>query len=191
MSVGSVTGVAAVLCIVLAGCTSAPAGRRAATESPVLRIEVPLNSGDVAQHTAPRRNGHLQLQPIVARCGIISITGTHAEFVPARPLCHVRVRAMNDDASFHTFSTRVQRLVLADGRLVAESPDAMRIKRQPDAIELGAHDAAEFELWFEPPVGVAVRAIRLVGDQDPDPPGTSVHTATGPRSGVDVALTAA
>ncbi len=155
----------------------------------VARIEVPLAPGDVAQHAPPRRNGHLALQPILARCGIIGITGTHAEFIPERPLCRVRVRAVNDDASFHTFSTRAQRLVLADGRLVEESLDAVRAKRQPDEIELGAHNAAEFDLWFEPPTGVGVRGIRLVGDQDPDPAGTSVNTATGPRSGVEVPLT--
>lgn len=181
--------VAAALGVALGGCSG---GEKAATASPrpsVVRIEVPLGPGDVAQHAPPRRNGHTQLQPILARCGIVGITGTHAEFIPERPLCRVRVRVLNDDASFHTVSPRAQRLVLADGGLVEESLDAIRAKRQPDAIELGAHNAAEFDLWFEPPNGARVRAIRLVGDQDPDPAGTSVNTATGPRSGVDVPLT--
>lgn len=182
-------GVAAALAVTMVGCSGRAEVSTASLRPSAVRIEVRLGPGDIAQHAVPRRNGHVQLSPILARCGIIGITGTHAEFVPERPLCRVRVRALNDDASFHTLSTRAQRLVLADGRLVEESPDAMRIKRQPDTIELGAHNAAEFDVWFEPALGAGVRAIRLVGDQDPDPPGTSVNTATGPRSGVEVPLT--
>jgi len=125
----------AALGVALGGCSG---GEKAATASPrpsVVRIEVPLGPGDVAQHAPPRRNGHTQLQPILARCGIVGITGTHAEFIPERPLCRVRVRVLNDDASFHTVSPRAQRLVLADGGLVEESLDAIRAKRQPDAID--------------------------------------------------------
>lgn len=127
--------------------------------------------------------GHFAVRLLSARCGIPAITGTHAEFLPKRPLCRVGLRVTSVDARFHTFATGPQRLVLADGRLVPPSPDAMEIKRQPPSTELGAHDSLELELWFEPPTGVAAKALRVVGDSDPDPQGT------GPAS-VDLPLPA-
>lgn len=149
---------------------------------------MPLQPGDVAQHAPARRNGHLLLAPILARCGIAAITGTHAEFLPKRPLCRIRVRVVSDDASFHSFSANAQLLVLADGRTVEQSPDARNIKRQPDTVEIGARNTLELDLWYEPPTGAKVRGLRLVGDHDPDPPGASVATASGPPEGFEVPL---
>ena len=120
------------------------------------------------------------MHPLSARCGIAAISGTHAVFEPERPFCRVRVRLLNADATFHAFDTTVQRLVLADGSLVVPAPDGMRIKRQPDSVNVGAQDVVELDLWFEPPVGVRPKAIRLYGDTDPDPQGTSVAVAGPP-----------
>lgn len=132
-----------------------------------------------ARATGPvaRTTGHFEVRILAARCGIAAITGTHAEFLPERPLCRVRLRVTSVDARFHTFATGPQQLRLADGRLVALSHDGMSIKRQPAETELGAHDSLELELWFEPPTGVAATGLRVYGDTDPDPQGTSVRTA--------------
>jgi hypothetical protein len=148
----------------------------------LLLVALPGCSGSSVPAAVPveRPTGHFEVRALSARCGIAAITGTHAEFLPERPLCRVRLRVTSVDARFHTFATGSQRLRLADGRLVAPSPDAMSIKRQPAQTELGAHDSLELELWFEPPTGVAVTGLRVYGDADPDPQGTSVKVAGPP-----------
>jgi hypothetical protein len=90
------------------------------------------------------------------------------------------VRVTSNDARLHTFLTGEQRLVLDGGDLVPPSFDAMRVKRQPEAVELGARDAMELDLWFEPPLEARPTAVRLVGDHDPDPQGVSVSVAGPP-----------
>jgi hypothetical protein len=111
------------------------------------------------------------------------VTGSHAEFLPQRPLCHLRLRITADDATAHSVLLADQRLVLDDGALVALSPDAMHVKRQPTEVLLGAHNAAEVDLWWEPPAGAKVRAVLLVGDHDVEVQGTTTNPATN-RDGV-------
>lgn len=158
---------------------------RAAVLLLLLAVGCGRSAGRAAAPVA-RPTGHFEVRILSARCGITAITGTHAEFLPQRPLCRVALRVTSVDARFHTFTTAPQRLRLADGRLVAPSPDAMSIKRQPATTELGAHDSLELELWFEPPTGVAATGLRVYGDTDPDPQGTTVRPA-GP-AWVDLSL---
>lgn len=154
--------------------------------APSLTVSEPLEPGDVPQPAAERVTGHFAVRLLSARCGVDAITGTHAEFLPLRPLCRVGVRVRSLDATFHTFVPAEQRLVMRDGVLVAQSPDATRIKRQPDAVEFGSHEAVELDLWFEPPLRDAPRAVRLSGDRDQASQGTTVQ-GQGPRS-VDLAV---
>ncbi len=66
-------------------------------------------------------------------------------------------------------------------------PDAMRIERQPERVELGAGNSHELDLWFSPPQTSDPVAVRLVGDQDADPTGTAVRPAVN-RGGVTVPM---
>ncbi|MEO6714352.1 MAG: hypothetical protein ABIM89_13100 [Mycobacteriales bacterium] len=131
---------------------------------------------DTPQTGLPQQTGHLLVQALSARCGIITVTGTHAEFTPEHPLCKVRVRVTSNDSSFHTFDIAEQRLVLADGTLVATHPDAMNIKRQPRSVELGARNAHELDLWFSPQSASPASGLRLVGDHDTNPLATAGQT---------------
>ena len=153
----------ALLC--LAACTS---HRPAAKAEPqvVIREEAPYKS--VLQHTKPQPTGHLVIQALAARCGIASITGTHAEYTPQRPLCQVRIRVAFNDADFHTFDTDAQRLVMKDGTELAPAHDVMNIKRQPHSLSLGGHSTLELDLWFEPAIGAQATALRVAGDKDVD-----------------------
>jgi hypothetical protein len=78
--------------------------------------------------------------------------------------------------------------VLTDGIQVDPSIDAMHVKRQPADVYLGAGNAVEVDLWFEPPLHAKVRGLLLVGDHDVDMQGTAPAPATNPK-GVEVALT--
>jgi len=151
-----------------------------------IELRLPLAEGDVAQPAPPVTVGHLQMDVLAARCGILAVTGTHAEFIPDEPLCRARLRVVSVDSSSHSFSTREQLLVLDDGTTVAPSRDAMLIKRQADKIELGARNAVELDVWWTVPAGRKPAAVRLVGDREataigPTPPAT---TADVPLVGV-------
>ena len=152
-----------VLC--LASCSS---HKPAAKSDPqlLIREEAPFKS--VIQHSKPQPTGHLVIQALAARCGIASITGTHAEYTPQRPLCQVRIRVSFNDADFHSFNTEDQRLVMKDGSSIAPAHDVMNIKRQPQAISLGGHSTLELDLWFEPALGAQAAALRVAGDKDVD-----------------------
>jgi hypothetical protein len=124
---------------------------RAAAHDRAIELRLPLAEGDVAQPAPPVTLGPLQMDVLAARCGILAITGTHAEFIPDQPLCRARLRVVSVDSSSHSFSTREQLLVLDDGTTVAPSRDAMLIKRQADKIELGARNAVELDVWWTVP----------------------------------------
>ena len=168
------SGACAVLLVAACSSGAAPAAPREVV------IRQPLGLGEVAQTDHESRTGHEKVRLLSAQANVPAVTGSHAEFVPKRPLYRVRVRVTSNDARLHTFLTGEQRLVLDGGDLVPPSFDAMRVKRQPDAVELGARNAVELDLWFEPPVGAKPTAVRLVGDHDPDPQGVSVSVAGPP-----------
>ncbi|MQA05136.1 MAG: hypothetical protein GEV07_21225 [Streptosporangiales bacterium] len=41
------------------------------------------------------------------------------------------------------------------------------MRRQPDLIRIGGHNAIEVELWYDVPKNAAVTGLRLSGDRDP------------------------
>jgi hypothetical protein len=166
----------ALLAVVLTACSSGPPAKPAAG----IVIQEPLALGERAQTSREERTGHLRVRLLGALADVPGVTGSHAEFIPKRPLCRVRVRVASGDARFHEFVPARQRAVLPDGSLIEQSADARHVKRQAGSYGLGARDVVEVDLWFEPPVGVRPTAIRLYGDTDPDPQGVSVAVAGPP-----------
>ncbi|MCW2605759.1 MAG: hypothetical protein JWO60_452 [Frankiales bacterium] len=169
--------------LALAACTQAEEEPASPTS---VSVQVPLRQGDVPQPAPAVRAGHLLLDVLAARCGIISATGTHAEFLPKDPLCRVRLRVVSDDAAAHAFATAPQQLVTASGRALPLSIDAMHVVRAPEEVTLGARMAVELELWWTVPPDEEPVAARLQGDLDRDVQGTAVKPA-GPTT-VDVPL---
>jgi hypothetical protein len=172
-------GPALLAALLMAGCGGSSVPR---SSSPHVTVDIPIDPQDAPQ-TGQVRSGHQLFRPLAGRCGIVGVTGSHAEFLPKRPLCHLRLRITADDATAHVVLLADQKLALADGTLVDLSPDAMHVKRQPADIALGARNAAEVDLWWEPPIGAKVRAVRLVGDHDVEVQGTTTNPATN-RDGV-------
>jgi hypothetical protein len=125
-----------------------------------------LGPSEVALPATERVAGHFSVRLLLGRCGITFLTGTHAEFEPKNPLCRVHERIESRDASYHSFSTLKQRLILRGGATVAPSIDAMNIKRQPDIVNVGGHDVIEMDVYFEPPPASVLEALRFYGDTD-------------------------
>lgn len=69
----------------------------------------------------------------------------------------------NGYPTFHTIDLIQQLLVTADGATHQADGNAMRIERQPDNVELGAHDRLEFDLLHDIPQQAAPRSLRLYG----------------------------
>ncbi|MDQ1699878.1 MAG: hypothetical protein QOG34_1741 [Frankiaceae bacterium] len=164
----------------VAGCSGGSSAHR---PTQVL-IRETLGPSEVAQPAAEQVSGHFSVRLLAGRCGITFLTGTHAEFEPKNPLCRIHERIESRDASYHSFRTSRQRLVLRDGTEVAPSIDAMQIKRQPDAVAVGGRDVVELDVYFEPPPGTVPAALRFYGDTDT---GKSV-APPGPPS-IDLPLT--
>ncbi|MDQ1748022.1 MAG: hypothetical protein QOD07_2285 [Frankiaceae bacterium] len=156
----------------IAGCSSTPTG------APAVTVRETLGPREVALPATSHVSGHFEVRLLLGRCGITYLTGTHAEFEPNNPLCRVHERVTSTDASYHSFSTSRQRLILADGTQVAPSIDAMEIKRQPDSVTVGGRDVVELDVYFEPPTGSPPQTLRFYGDTDT---GKSV-TPPGPLS---------
>jgi hypothetical protein len=184
----AVAGPALAALLLAGGCTDPDTDAPPAPRPPdrAIELRLPLAEGDVAQPAPPVTLGPLQMDVLAARCGILAITGTHAEFIPDQPLCRARLRVVSADSSSHSFSTREQLLVLDDGTTVGPSRDAMLIKRQADRIELGARNAVELDVWWTVPAGRKPAAVRLVGDREATPlgPTPAASSADVPLAGV-------
>lgn len=99
------------------------------------------------------RDGHIQFEVLAVTAPVRAIVGTHAEFEPRGEYVRVRLAVDNLDSTFHDVLSHGQRLLDRAGRTFEPSVDAMRIKRQPDDVNLGSGDRLEFDLWFDVPAG--------------------------------------
>lgn len=110
------------------------------------------------------RDGHIDFEVLGVTAPIRSIVGTHAEFTPQGEYVRVRVAVKNPDSTFHDVITDDERLLDVTGRSFEPSVDAMRIKRQPDDINLGSGNRLEFDLWFDVPDGDTPRMLLARAD---------------------------
>jgi hypothetical protein len=132
----------------------------------------------VAVHAKSVEDGTMQLQVIGFTNSIPVITGTHAEWYPHGVYMRVRIVATDTGLDAAFLETHSQELVDTAGHRYHPDADAMRIKRQPDEVDLGPSDRVELDLWYDVPIGTRARSVQLFGS----PPTTS---------GQQVALSAA
>jgi hypothetical protein len=134
-----------------------------------------------APPTRTAQDGHLTFLVQSFGCGLTAVSGTHSEGQPEGQFCQLRLRVDNHDPAFHDYVTAQQRLagVPSGGR-----PDsfAMAVRRQPDTIRIGGHNAIEVELWFDVPRTAKPTGLTVSGDSDPSGfrgDGPSLHKAGG------------
>ena len=160
-----------------AGCSSGSSGATAApsaTASPTYQLaprtarpfETPLPS---ASATGPQ----VTVSVIGLRVHLLSIIGTHAEWLPKGEYERVRVALDNGMSTFRAFSTEKMLLVDANGKTYKPNYDAMNIARQPKIATVPAEGRLEMDLWFDLPPKSIVRALRVEDlDKDIALPGT-------------------
>ncbi|MFF7212151.1 hypothetical protein ACFZAU_16700 [Streptomyces sp. NPDC008238] len=128
------------------------------TGQPLRQLEIALDAPAVTA-------GNLEFRALALRCGIAVIVGTHAEHPAKGRLCRIRVGVTVDDSVSARLDNDLHRLVLADGSRHAMDWEAMQIKRQPLTIDIGAHDSAQYDLWFDIPRGAAVDHLAVTNDK--------------------------
>ena len=148
-----------------AGCSSGSsdsAAAAAATASPTYQLaprtarpfETPLPT---ASATGPQ----VTVSVIGLRVHLVSIIGTHAEWLPRGEYERVRVALDNGMSTFRTFNTDRMLLVDATGTTHKPDYDAMNIARQPRIATVPAQGRLEMDLWFDLPPKSVVRALRV------------------------------
>jgi hypothetical protein len=148
-----------------AGCTSHSSGGAAApaaTASPTYELaprtarpfETPLP-------TASAAGPQVKVSVIGLRVHLLSIIGTHAEWLPRGEYERLRVALDNGMATFRAFDTEKMLLVDANGKTYKPDPDAMNIARQPKTATVPAQGRLEMDLWFDLPPKSVVRALRV------------------------------
>jgi hypothetical protein len=144
-----------------------------------------VRTGETPVHAAPRTDGRVTFAVIGLRTRITYVVGSHGDQKSQLgQFVRVRLAVTNGYPTFHGLDLRKERLLSTDGRAYGIDGNATRIKRQPDALDLGSGDRTEFDLWFDVPAAVRVRALRLYGEPTDD---LGVALPTGP--GVTVPLT--
>ena len=149
-----------------AGCSSgssdAPRRRRPTAASPTYQLaprtarpfETPLPT---ASATGPQ----VTVSVIGLRVHLLSIIGTHAEWLPRGEYERVRVALDNGMSTFRAFNTEKMLLVDANGKTYKPDYDAMNIARQPKIATVPAEGRLEMDLWFDLPPKSIVRALRV------------------------------
>lgn len=146
-----------------AGCSSGSSDSAApATPSPTYQLaprtarpfETPLPT---ASATGPQ----VTVSVIGLRVHLVSIIGTHAEWLPRGEYERVRVALDNGMSTFRTFNTEKMLLVDANGTTYKPDYDAMNIARQPKIATVPAEGRLEMDLWFDLPPKSIVRALRV------------------------------
>ena len=142
--------------------SSGAAAAPAATASPTYQLaprtarpfETPLPT---ASATGPQ----VTVSAIGLRVHLLSIIGTHAEWLPRGEYERVRVALDNGMSTFRTFNTEKMLLVDANGKTYQPDYDAMNIARQPKIATVPAGGRLEMDLWFDLPPKSIVRALRV------------------------------
>jgi len=160
-----------------AGCSSGSSDAAAApsaTASPTYQLaprtarpfETPLPT---ASATGPQ----VTVSVIGLRVHLLSIIGTHAEWLPKGEYERVRIALDNGMSTFRAFNTEKMLLVDANGKTYKPDYDAMNIARQPKIATVPAEGRLEMDLWFDLPPKSIVRALRIDDlDKDIALPGT-------------------
>jgi hypothetical protein len=153
--------VSAAILALAAGCSSGsgpPAPAASPTYLPAPRTARPF---ETPLATASATGPQVTVTVVGFRTHLLSIIGTHAEWLPKGEYERVRIALDNGMSTFRAFSTERMLLVDAGGRTYRPDYDAMTIARQPPTATVPAEGRLEMDLWYDLPEKSLVRALRV------------------------------
>jgi hypothetical protein len=164
LPVGRVLGaaVSAGLLALAAGCSSGAAAPPAPAASPTY-LPAPRTARpfETPLATASATGPQVTVAVVGFRTHMLSIIGTHAEWLPKGEYERVRVALDNGMSTYRSFATERMLLVDATGKTYQPDYDAMNIARQPRVATVPAQGRLEMDLWYDLPPHSLVRALRL------------------------------
>lgn len=147
-----------------AGCSSdsGAAAAPAPTASPTY-LQAPRTARpfETPLATASATGPQVTVSVVGFRTHMLSIIGTHAEWLPKGEYERVRIALDNGMSTFRAFSTDRMLLVDGSGKTYMPDYDAMDIARQPATATVPAEGRLEMDLWYDLPAKSVVRALRL------------------------------
>jgi hypothetical protein len=147
-----------------AGCSSdsGAAAAPSATPSPTY-LQAPRTARpfETPLATASATGPQVTVSVVGLRVHLVSIIGTHAEWLPRGEYERVRVALDNGMSTFRGFSTERMLLVDSNGKTYKPDYDAMNIARQPTVATVPAEGRLEMDLWYDLPEKSIVRALRV------------------------------
>jgi hypothetical protein len=111
--------------------------------------------------TASAAGPQVSVDVLGLRVHLVSIVGTHAEWLPKGEYERVRIALDNAMSTFRVFNTERMLLVDATGATYKPDYDAMTIARQPRSATVPSQGRLEMDLWYDLPVNSVVRALRV------------------------------
>lgn len=156
----------AVLGLAAAGCSSGSGGAAAAPSpqaSPTYQ-EAPRTARpfETPLATATASGPQVRVDVVGLRVHLLSIIGTHAEWLPKGEYERVRIALDNGMSTFRSFNIEKMLLVDANGKTYKPDYDAMNIARQPRITAVvPASGRLEMDLWYDLPEKSVVRALRV------------------------------
>jgi hypothetical protein len=150
---------AAILLTAVSGCSD---GDGPATYSlspqPVRTLETPLPD-------RPVKIGEIAYTVMGIRTGIVSVVGSHADWLAKGQYVRLRIAVVNAGRDRHEYDPSRSLLITADGRAYKISYDAMQIDRQPNGVlSIARDERREFDLWFDIPKAAKPKTLRVAGD---------------------------
>jgi hypothetical protein len=150
------------LTVTLTGCVGGHGPGSKAT--PTYRLPGrPVRDAESPLPYRPASDGKITFAAIGLRTHMSFVVGSHADWPAKGQFVRVRILVENGYPTFHTIDLTKQLLVTGDGATHQADENAMRIERQPDSFELGAHDRLEFDLLYDIPKQTAPKSLRLYG----------------------------
>lgn len=148
------------------------------TPTPTYRLEPrAVRPDETPLNVAAVSDGDTTFLPIGLTTGLPMIIGSHAEFAAKGQFVRVRLVVTNKGRSSVLFDPKRQLVVLSDGKELKPDDQAMLIKRQPAAFDLGVAVRVEFDLYYDAPKGARVVALMGFGG----PTLTDMKDAAGSR----------
>jgi hypothetical protein len=154
--------VTAATALALAGCSTGAATPAQPPASPTY-LQAPRTARpfETPLATASATGPQVTVSVIGLRVHLLSIIGTHAEWLPKGEYERLRIALDNGMSTFRSFSTERLLLVDATGRTYRPDYDAMNIARQPKVATVPAQGRLEMDLWYDLPKDSKVSALRV------------------------------
>jgi hypothetical protein len=124
---------------------------------------------DYVVDSKPVKADFLEVKVDAYHCGMIFITGTHAEHYAKGQICRVGVRLDNQQLVTANIDSRLQTIVLNTGAEIIPDDESMQIKRQEQVQQLGARNMIVLSYWFDIPADAYPTAVRIRPNQDTPP----------------------